>query len=893
MFRSWVLILLVFFVLLVSGNIVPLYTNWIWFQEIDYLSVFTLSLFTRIKLGIVLGLLSFIVLLINLRWAQRYHTAGLWHRTQEWLELPFRTQLDPYIGKLLPVLAALLAILAGLNGATQWENYLLAQNASEFGQSDPVFGNDYGFYVFSLPLLSYLQSWFTGLLVLSTLLSVFLYIYHGGLGLTKSGFFMDPVPKRHLFWLGGMILVAKAIGYRFSAYDLLYSTRGVVTGAVYADIHARIPALNFLVILSLLAAVAVIAGGYRKGWRIPLVAIALLFVVSLLGGSVYPDLLHRLRVVPNEIVLEGPYITESVKATRFAYGLNNIEEKGFPADENLTRADLAANDLTIKNVRLWDHRPLLATYRQLQQIRTYYDFVGVDNDRYMIDGEYRQVMLSPRELSYRNLPGGANWINEHLTYTHGYGATMGPVNRISPEGLPEFMIQDIPPTSNINLQITRPEIYYGELTHDYVFVNTQALEFDYPMGDKNEYATYTGLGGVPVNSFFRKLMLAAQFGTIKILLSNDITNESRVLYYRNIMDRIERLAPFLEFDRDPYMVITEEGRMVWILDGYTSADRIPYSHQLTGVGNYVRNSVKTVIDAYDGTVKLYINDPKDPIIQSYSKIFTDLFKPLDEMPADIRAHLRYPQDLFSLQANLYATYHMQDPQIFYNREDLWNIPEKDGQTMEPYYTIMKLPGEEKEEFILMIPYTPANRDNMSAWLAARADPPHYGKLIVYLFPKQKLIYGPRQIEARIDQDGDISQQITLWSQRGSEVIRGSLLVIPIEKSLLYIEPLYLSAESGSIPELRRVIVSYGNKLAMEKNLELSLASIFGGRQIVSARSEMAQDAMPAGRKERLKAAIDHFDRAQKSLKKGDWAGYGREIQEAETLLRELFKEEGR
>lgn len=888
MIRFWAIILLAVIALLLSGNLVSLYTDWLWFVEIGQLPVMITTLMAQFKLGLALGILFFLLLYLNLLFAHRYRNAGRWDRTQQWLDLPVRTQLDPQIVKAIPALSIVAAFLGGLNGAAQWEKFLLASNASAFGISDPVFGNDLGFYVFKLPFLSFAQGWLTGTLFLVTLLTALLYVYHGGLGVGPRGFFIDGGPKRHLMWLIGVILAIKAAGYRFSAYELLFTTRGVVTGAAYADIHARIPALNLLSGLALIAAVAVIVGGYGRGWRLPIAAVVGLFAVQFLGVSIYPELLQRFRVQPNEIVLERPYIKENIKATRFAFGLNNIEEQEFPAEENLTLQDLSRNNLTLKNIRLWDHRPLLSTYRQLQQIRTYYDFVGVDNDRYEINGEYRQVMLSPRELSSRNLPGGANWINEHLTYTHGYGVAMGPVNRISKEGLPEFMIKDIPPVSTVSLKVTRPEIYYGELTNHYVFVKTKSLEFDYPLGDKNEYSVYHGKGGVPVVSLWRKLLFSIEFGSIKILLSNDITAESRILYYRNILDRVRRLAPFLRYDEDPYMVITQEGRLVWIVDGYTTTDRIPYAYQVSGLGNYVRNSVKGVIDAYDGTVTLYINDPGDPLVRTYANIFPGLFKPLEEMPSELRAHLRYPEDLFSVQAHLYTTYHMQDPQIFYNREDLWNIPSKGDRTMEPYYTIMRLPKQTKEEFILMIPYTPANRDNMAAWLAARADAPHYGKLIVYVFPKQKLIYGPRQIEARIDQDGYISQQISLWNQRGSQVIRGSLLVIPIENSLLYVEPLYLSAEASSLPELRRVIVAYGNQLSMQNNLESALAEIFAGRPTLPAPSEApAARPSPGSAKDKIRSALTHFERAEELLRQGDWAGFGKELKETGAILKEL------
>jgi uncharacterized membrane protein (UPF0182 family) len=879
-------------VLLVSGNVISLYTDWLWFGEIGQVPVFTTVLGTEIKLGVVLGLAFFLALYASLTQAHRYRSAAQWHRTEQWMDLAVRAQLDPYVSRLIPSVAMVIAFFVGVSGAVQWENYLLFADATPFGRTDPVFGIDYSFFVFRLPFLSYLQGWSEGMLFLILLLTAVLYVYHGGIGATPRGIFVDPVPKRHLLALVALILVLKGIGYRLTAYDLLHTTRGIVTGAVYADIHARIPALNVLAVLAVLTAIAVAAGGFTRGWRLPLSALVVLLVVSVVGETFYPELLHRFRVQPNEIELEKPYILENIKATRYAYGLNNIVEKEFPAEENLTLRDLEQNHLTVKNIRLWDHRPLLSTYRQLQQIRTYYDFVDVDNDRYQIDGEYRQVMLSPRELSYQNLPGGANWINEHLTYTHGYGLALGPVNQISKEGLPEFMIKDIPPKSTVDISVNRPELYYNELANDYVFVDTKAKEFDYPIGDENKYTHYGGKGGVRIGSWLNKLVFAVHFGSIKILLSNDIGPDSRVMYFRNIMERVRRLAPFLMYDRDPYIVVTKAGRLVWIVDGYTDTDRIPYSQTLAGVGNYVRNSVKGVVDAYDGTVTLYVNDDSDPIIKAYEKIFPGLFQPPDRMPAEIRAHLRYPQDLFTVQSHLYATYHMQDPQIFYNREDLWNIPKKDERDMEPYYTIMKLPGETKEEFILLIPYTPARRDNMAAWMAARADGDNYGKLVVFVFPKDKLIYGPRQIEARIDQDGNISQQITLWSQRGSQVIRGNLLVIPIKNSLLYVEPLYLAAESGSLPELRRVIVAYGNQLSMEPNLETALGNIFGKMPVVSRPSEAPPEEKPAGAPptEGIREALDHFEKAQSLLKQGDFAGYGREIQAVETILKRLSKE---
>ncbi|HEY3304788.1 MAG TPA: UPF0182 family protein, partial [Candidatus Binatia bacterium] len=575
-----------------------------------------------------------------------------------------------------------------------------------------------------------------------------------------------------------------------------------------------------------------------------------------------------------------------------AYGLDKIESKDFPAEERLTAADLKRNEATIKNIRLWDHRPLLATYGQLQEIRTYYKFVDVDNDRYLIDGGSRQVMLSARELSYQHLPSRI-WINEHLTYTHGYGVVFGPVNQVTPEGLPEFFIKDIPPVaSKPALRVTRPEIYYGELANDYVFVKTKASELDYPAGDQNVYTNYEGSGGVSVGSFWRKLLFSARFATLRIALSNDVTGQSRILYHRQIQERVAKIAPFIKFDRDAYLVIAQGGRLFWIIDGYTTSSRYPYSEPVPKLGNYIRNSVKAVIDAYNGAVDFYVSAPDDPIIQAYGKIFPGLFKPPEQMPEEIRAHIRYPQDFFTVQAHMYATYHMQDPQVFYNKEDVLSIPHRSiggrETEMEPYYTIMRLPGETREEFVLLLPFTPNKRDNMRAWLAARSDPPNYGKLIALDFPKAKLIYGPRQIDARIDQDAVISQQLSLWNQRGSQVIRGSMLAIPIEASLLYVQPLYLAAEKGSLPELKRVIVAFGNQIAMEETLEQSLDRIFGGRS-AQARAPEGREAV-SKEKTLANQAAEHFARAQEYLRQGNWAAFGEELKRVEELLKEMARQ---
>jgi hypothetical protein len=883
-FRTLLLGTLALVVFLFGGALLALYIDALWFREVGYWRVFTTKLGTQLQLGLIVGLAMAAWLAANVLWAAR--------RGLTWLPAPWSVILaGRSIRPVLVGAALVIGALQGLQASAQWQEFLLFRHPIPFGQSDPVFGYDLGWYIFTVPFLLTIKGWLLTAVVLAALASGLLYVATQEIRPEPTTrLAVSPAARAHLLGLGAVAALILAWGYRLDQYQLLYSRRGVVFGAVYADIHARLPALNVLVIVAVAVAVALAFSATRRRWALPIAAGAALPLASLLGGTVLPDLLHRFQVLPNEIVMERPYIEHNIRMTRYAFGLDHIEAKEFPASDQLSAKQVAANTLTTKNIRLWDHRPLLATYRQLQQIRTYYDFIDVDNDRYVIDGELRQVMISPRELSYKNLPSRI-WINEHLTYTHGYGVTLGPVNRVSQEGLPEFFIKDIPPASSTAVKVTRPEIYYGELLNDYVFVRTKSQEFDYPSGDTNEYATYADDGGIPMESFLRKVAFAASFGTMKILLSNDLTADSRIMINRNIQDRVAKLTPFIQYDQDPYLVITDEGRLVWILDGYTTASRMPYSTPLRGVGNYIRNSVKVTIDAYNGRMTAYISAPDDPLIRSYAAIFPGLFQPLEQMPPDLRAHLRYPQDLFRIQSRVFATYHMQDPQIFYNKEDLWSIPQKGEQDLEPYYTIMKLPGELREEFILMNPYTPAKRDNMTAWLAARSDGAHYGKLIVYLFPKQKLVYGPRQIEARIDQDSAISQQLTLWTQRGSQVIRGSLLVIPIEDALLYVEPLYLSAsESGALPELRRVIVVFGNQLVMEPDLEAALARLFGGRApearpavaTTTATSDQTASAL-------TRAALEHYRAAQRAVREGQWDTYGAELRRLGQILEELAK----
>ncbi|MGH7545662.1 MAG: UPF0182 family protein, partial [Gemmatimonadota bacterium] len=731
----------------------------------------------------------------------------------------------------LPALLVV-AFFIGLFASTQWLTVLQYVHQVPFDVSDPIFQRDLSYYFFSLPVaelgLGLLFFW----TLLALILSLALYSLRGELVLMGWHVRAARRTQLHLGVLGALLFALTALSVHLVRIPgLLYSTTGPLVGASYTDLHARLPVLRALPFVALLGAALLVWGAARRRLdRSALAAVALYFGVSVLGGSMYPVAVQKFSVEPNELVREAPQLVHHIEATRRAWGLDAVATRDLAGAGALTVRDLEANTSTIRNVRLWDREPLLDTFGQIQEIRTYYDFVSVDDDRYWIDGEYRQVMLSPRELSSAALPA-RTFINERLTFTHGMGLTLAPVNLVTGQGLPVLFIKDLPPASAVaSLSVERPEIYYGELSKDWVFVKTKQEEFNYPSGEENIFSTYDGTGGVPVRSFLRKAILAARLGSLKVLLSDDITGESRALYYREITDRAQRALPFLRFDRDPYLVIRENGRLQWMYDAYTRSRRYPYAQRVSDGTNYMRNSVKVVIDAYDGDVQAYVVDPTDPIIRTLERVFPGIFRPLEEMPADLRAHLRYPEDLFQLQTALYTTYHMDEPQIFYNREDQWAIPASTrGQARDPFYRhiIMKLPGEERAEFILMIPFTPQGKDNLSAWMVARNDGEHYGELVVYRFPKQSLVFGPTQITNRINQDTEISRQVSLWDQRGSQVIRGNLLVIPIEESLIYVQPLYLRAEGGRIPELKRVIVAYENQVVMAETLEGGLARIFG------------------------------------------------------------------
>ncbi len=869
------------------SSLLGFFTDWLFFAETGFSSVFTTTLYAKTGVGLLSGVFLFAVLLINILYANRarFPYSGVFMVGGG----NFRVQRDDAVRlvKPLALLASmLLALFAGNWGALQWEEVLLFVNRVNVGTVDPVIGKDIGFYLFSLPFWETLKG-FAGFVLLATaVMAGVVYFVRGGITLTDRGAAVDEKVRRHLAVLAGIFTCVIAAGFYLDSFRLLFSNNGAFYGAGYVDVNSRLLTYRILTFVTPLAGVMLALGIWKGAWRMALLPPIVVVALYVIGIRVYPGVLHKFKVAPNELALETPYIENNLKFTRFGFDLEKIETVPFDVDTKLSSADIANNDATIKNIRLWDHAPLLKTYSQLQQIRTYYKFFDVDNDRYKVNGQYTQVMLSPRELSYADLPS-KNWINERLIFTHGNGITFGPVSRISKEGLPEFFVKDIPAVSLADIKVTRPEIYFGELSNDYVVVKTKIPEFSYPTATGDINTTYAGKGGVAIDSLLKKALFAAMFKTEKILLSSDITAESRIIYNRNINERIKAIAPFLRFDGDPYMVVDATGRLKWIIDAYTYSDRLPYSKPLRGGINYMRNSVKTVVDAYDGSVGFYISDPNDVLVKVYSRMFPGLFKPMTAMSDDLRTHVRYPHQFLQLQAAMFAAYHMTDPKVFYNKENLWEIPALGEKPMEAYYTIMKLPGEKVEEYILLLPFTPSKRDNLAAWLTARCDGENYGKIRAYTFPRDRLVYGPKQIDARINQDSFISQQLTLWNQRGSEVIRGSLLVIPIEKSLLYVQPLFLAADKAGLPELKRVIVAFGDQVVMEENLELALQRLFGGKKAVAAASAAVATDSKASPSSLAKEAMSLYDRAINLQRQGNWSGYGEELRKLEQVLKRM------
>ncbi|MDH4044238.1 MAG: UPF0182 family protein [Gemmatimonadota bacterium] len=878
-------------------------TDWYWFDQLGFATVFTTRLTTKIGLGLGFGAAAFVVFWVNLRVAQR----GVVPEPVVVRIGNTNRNADVYglLRRMSAPLALILAFPFGLSAVGGWLTLRAFLARSPFGVTDPVFGRDVGYYVFTLPAVSGLLEWMLGLMIVSLLCVAPLYVVRRDIVTIGRRLHIEPDARRHLATLVALVFVIIAVHRWFvDLPSLVYSQRGPLVGASYTDLAVTAPALRLTAVLTLVAAALVVWGTRgRHFMRNVAIAVALTVGASVAAGAA-AGALQQFGVAPNELVRETPQIEHHIAATRAAWNLDRVTVRDLTGERALSLADVRANSGTIRNVRLWDRDLLLQTFGQIQSIRTYYDFVGVDDDRYWIDGVYRQVLLSARELNPAALPA-RSFINERLTYTHGMGLALTPVNEMTQEGLPVLFIEDLPPVSHVSLEVTRPGIYYGQVSNDYVFVDTRQQEFDYPAGDENAFTTYEGKGGVPVRSLWRKLLYSLRFGSAKILLSDDITGESRVLYHREVGDRVRTALPFLVWDSDPSLVITDEGHLVWMFDAYTRSTRFPYSQPIADGTNYFRNSVKAVVDAYDGTVTAYVADSTDPIIRTYATIFPGIFHPMTEMSADVRAHLRYPDDLFRVQTALYTLYHMQQPDIFYHREDQWQIPMtvtgQDG-ARDPFlrHMVMKLPGEAQEEYIVMTPFTPREKDNLAAWMVARMDGAHYGELVVYQFPRQSLVFGPRQIMNRINQNTEISQQVSLWDQRGSQVIRGNLLVIPIEESLLYVQAVYLRAEGGRIPELKRVVLAHQNRVVMAETFEQGLADLFGGsvdpdRALpvpMAAAVERAGPAATGRMADLIREATAEYERATGAQRIGDWATYGTAIKRVGELLEELRRLSG-
>ncbi len=917
-------------VLLLIFGAVDFTTEWLWFDSLGFAGAFVTVTSSRIGLFAVGSVLFFLLFAANVLIARhlaysldvrprRAAMNATWEDllSQIGAQMANRGGYARLINVAVLVGGVLLALFMGLLSTGSWLIVMQFLNRTAFGVSDPAFGMDVSFYVFTMPMLRVLESWafMAWILIALSVVAVYAVVvtYELAVNIGQAGFPLSRGIKGHLLCLLAFGFLLLATHHLLDLMDLVRSTRGASYGASYTDMNAQRPAQIIVAACAVLAAAFSIANVFRPGLRL-VTAGAITWGVALVAvGWFYPMAVQSVQVAPNELDLERPYIESTIRSTRRAFRLDEVTEQDIVYRDTVSPGAITSEQETVNNIRLWDPRPLRQTYKQIQAIRQYYDFDDVDVDRYMIDGQYRQVMLAARELVPEQLPREAqSWVSRQLQYTHGYGVVMSPVNLVTEEGLPVLTIRDVPPVGQV--PITRPEIYFGERAAQYVITRTETPEFDYPSGDSGVFVSrYHGEAGISVGTFWRRLLFAVKFQDPNFLLNSSLTGESQLLYRRNVADRARDIAPFLRLDPDPYIVIAD-GALYWIQDAYTVSDRYPYSdpYQAAPPGsgrraprpfNYIRNSVKIVTNAYDGTMRFYMADPSDPMIQTYARIFPTLFLPQDQAPPSIRVHFRYPEELFRVQADRYRMFHIQDPRVFYLREDQWAIPselfeDKQKVPVDPYYVIMKLPGDARPEFILMLPFTPSNRDNMIGWLAARSDEPNYGKLLVYKYPKDTVIFGPFQIETRIDQDPAIAQQFALWNQSGTRVIRGNMLVIPIGQSSLYVEPIYLQSTASPLPELKRVAVANGSRIVMEPTLDQGLALLFGAPAAASTSTSQTGAASPsfssAPPEVRLLAADAQrvFLQAQDALRSGDFARYGDELRALEDVLNRLVQASG-
>jgi uncharacterized membrane protein (UPF0182 family) len=882
----------------------------LWYGEIGQQGVFWHTLWTKIWLGVVFGALFFLLLYANLVIARRLRPeVTIIPNPLDPLER-VREVTEPYLRWLIPLGAAALAFLVGLSVSGNWQEYLLWRNAGDvsFGTVEPLFGRDPAFYIFSLPWLRFLQGWLFSSLIGVTLLVGVGHLLWGSIRPQAPAFAdkVTPAARAHLSVLLGLIMLVKAWGYWLGRFDLLTSQRGVVEGASYTEVKAQLPALNFLAIVAIICAVLFFANIRLKQWSLPVVAVGLLALVSVLLGTAYPSFIQQFKVKPNEQQLESEYIADNITATKQAFALDTLDTQPRPeVGTALTTKQLRDNSTTVQNIRLWRPSELQSNFESFQRVRDYYDFRDVDVDRYPIgpDGTPRVIMLSAREINQAGIPAAANtWQNQHLAYTHGFGVVAAQVNTATTEGQPVYTLKDLPPVGEPSL--TQPRIYYGE-GEQVPFVITDTIgEFDL---EGQPAVPYAGAGGIPVGNFFRQALFAWNFHDINLLLANQITPQSRLMIYRDITQRAAKAVPFLQFDRDPYLAIVD-GKPKWILDAYTTTDDYPYAQSVNeaaatdgligGNVNYIRNSVKVTVDAYDGTVTYYA-DLSEPIISVWNRAFPGLFTPKDDAPADLEAHFRYPENLFQIQAYQYANYHVTDPIAFYKRSDFWQVSPDPTQPIEtggapppmrPYYQLLRVPGENTEEFQLVVPFVPAGRPNMVAWMAASSDPEHYGQVTVFQLPEGRTVEGPQQVFSRINNDPGFSSLRTLLGQQGSSIKFGDFLVIPIDDSFLYVLPIYVEATSGSkIPELKRVIVvnGSGGDVSIGTSLPdaLSIATA-GGAQPPKGGGQQPTGTTDQQIQQLLAQALQHFAAADQALRAGDLATYQNELTAAQQLVQQ-------
>ena len=904
----------------VARGVATFYTNFLWFGSVELTSVWWTIILARLSLVVGTSLIAFLFIFINLRLAVRaapvldifdsldFENPDPMSRLRSWVNerfVRFRTPASIAI-----------SIFLGIGASILWEPVLLYLNQVEFGIVDPIFNSDISRYVYGLPLFRQAVSWGIQLVIVCSGIVGLYFVATGAVQLRQGQLpEVSSGAKAHLSVLLAFIALLKAAAYRLDAYDLLYSPRGKVFGASYTDVKVHLPALNLLILISIFGAILLLFNIRRRGWLLPTTAIGLWLAVSVIVGGIVPAAVQRFRVLPDELNKELPYVADNIKYTRLAYGLDQIEEIPFAGSNELTSSSLIENKQTIDNIRLWDPTVLAETYSQLQEIRAYYGLTEVDVDRYEIDGNKTQVMVAARELDQTSLPA-TGWVNERLQYTHGFGVVFSPANEVAAQGQPDFYVKGVPATtSSPELEVDQPRIYFGETSEvgDYVFVNTLQDEVDYPMSTEGQtvaYTNYSGNGGVKINSIIKRLGFALRYSDLNVLISNQLTNDSKVIMVRNILERVKKAAPFLYTDNDPYVALID-GNLFWIVDMYTVTDRYPYAQPantsrinersgLPGNFNYIRNSVKAVVNAYDGTMSFYVEEADDPLIRSYNNIFPKLFTPKSEMPDSLINHVRYPEDLFTIQSDMYRKYHMTDPRVFYADEDPWSIPTDSSTTpqlatlrgeltelgfrpMVPYYLLMNLPGEEDLSYLILQPFNPENRPNMQSFLVANADPDAYGRLINYYLPKGDFVDGPSQVATRIQQDPDISQIFTLLDQQGSQIIKGNLFVVPINQSILYYQPIYLQGEENPLPEFKFVVVVYQDRIVMRDSLDSALSGIFGEIIIEEGIDESlsTDDAIL----DLLGRASDAFSNAQKALLEGDLGSYQKLIEQAERLVK--------